>query len=44
MTRTIGAAAGALIVVLFLAHVATRLASPGSPASHGTPRVTTSQR
>jgi len=33
MTRTIGAAIGALIIVLFMAHVATRLVSPVSAAS-----------
>ncbi len=34
MTRTIGAAIGALIIVLFMAHVATRLGSPVSASSH----------
>ena len=33
VTRTIGAAIGALIVVLFLAHIATRLESPVSASS-----------
>jgi hypothetical protein len=33
LTRTIGAAIGAVIIVLFMAHVATRLVSPVSAAS-----------
>ena len=35
MTRTIGAAIGALIFVLFMAHIATSLANPVAASSPG---------
>jgi len=33
MTRTLGAAIGALIMMMFMAHIATRLSTPVSAAS-----------
>jgi hypothetical protein len=33
LTRTFGAAIGALLIVLFMAHIATRLTSPVSAAT-----------
>lgn len=43
MTRTIGAAIGALVFVLFMAHIATSLANPVS-ASAARPSAALSQR
>ena len=41
LTRTFGAAIGALLIVLFMAHIATRLTSPVSAA---TPSSATASR
>jgi len=43
MTRTLGAAVGALIMVLFLAHIASRLANPVPAQSISSARHTSSR-
>jgi hypothetical protein len=44
VTRTFGAAIGALIFVLFMSYIATSLASPVSASSSDRPQIALSQR
>jgi hypothetical protein len=44
MTRTIGAAIGALIIMLFMSHIATRLGNPVSAATPALSPTVFSQR
>jgi hypothetical protein len=44
VTRTFGAAIGALIFVLFMAHIASRLVDPRPASPDSRPHVALSQR
>jgi len=44
VTRTLGAAIGALLMMMFMAHIATRLTTPVSAASSGPSHLADPQR